>query len=54
MLGQCSISIPSENVRKPEVFSTFSGGIEMKHLERIEIEKKCIETCRNGTNIFKI
>ena len=29
--GQCSISIPPENVKKPLVFWLFLGGIEMTH-----------------------
>ena len=29
--SQCHISIPPENVRKPKVFLTFSGGAEMWH-----------------------
>ena len=31
ILAQCSISIPPDYVRKPEVFLTFSGGIEMEN-----------------------
>ena len=35
ILAQCSISILSENVRKPKVFSTFSGSIELEHWAKI-------------------
>ena len=34
-IAQCSISTPLENVRKPKVFLTFSGGIEMEHWVKI-------------------
>ena len=31
ILVQCSIFVPPENVREPNVFLTFSGGLRIEH-----------------------
>ena len=57
MFNQCSTSIPPENIRKPEIFLMFSGGIEMEHWLKwvnSEIWRQSLNPYRVNVSIYFI